>query len=115
MISGVFSSSGISALKNTVQDYNTRLLGEKRTRYVSNIQIDDNGVITITSTNQIEVGLPTDALRKTLVLTPNINNAILSTAVGSIDWTCASATSTVKNLVIGLGTLFTKYATAECR
>lgn len=118
MISEVFASNGISALKDSVQDYNTRPLGEKRTLYVSNIQIDDKGIITITLTNQIDVGLLTDALGKTLVLTPNINNAILSTAVGSIDWACASATSTnatAKNLVTDLGTLPTKYAPAECR
>lgn len=82
------------------------------------MQIGNDGVITVTLTTNGSVGLPSDVLGKTLVLTPNIGGAKLSTTIGSIDWACASVSANnaaAKILVADLGTLSAKYAPSECR
>ena len=82
------------------------------------MQIGNDGVITIMLTTNTNVGLPNDVLGKTLVLTPNIGGAKLSTTIGSIDWACASTSANnaaAKILVADLGTLAAQYAPSECR
>jgi type IV pilus assembly protein PilA len=63
--------------------------------------------------------LPTAAVNKTIILTPNVQKAVLAGLSGAIDWACASntkATATAKGLVsTTAGTLPAKYAPAECR
>ncbi|RSE25513.1 pilin [Acinetobacter johnsonii] len=118
LVSEAFITNGMVSLANITQEYNARPVTQKQTRYVSNIQIDDDGVITVTLTNQADVGLPTAVLGKTLVMTPNINGTKLAGTIGSIDWACASesnVTATAKNLVADIGTLPVTYAPPECR
>lgn len=82
------------------------------------MQIGNDGVITIMLTTNANVGLPSDVLGKTLVLTPSIDGTKLTTIIGSIDWACASASANnaaAKSLVADLGTLAAKYAPSECR
>jgi type IV pilus assembly protein PilA len=85
------------------------------TKYVSTVAITaGTGVITVTygaATPQISAS--------TLTLTPNINKAALTaTASGSIDWACASATSTTataEGLVVTAATLLARYAPTQCK
>ncbi len=42
------------------------------------------GVITVTLTNQADVGLPMAVLGKTLVMTPNINGTNSAGTIGSL-------------------------------
>ena len=79
-----------------------------------------SGEVTITTATLPSSGLPTAALGKTLVLTPNIRNAGLAAGViGAIDWGCAStgaSTAASKGIaIVTLGTLPQKYVPAECR
>ena len=118
LVSEAFMTNGISTVAAAATEYNARATSEKQTRYVANMQIGNDGVITVTLTTNGSVGLPSDVLGKTLVLTPNIGGAKLSTTIGSIDWACASASANnaaAKILVADLGTLAAKYAPSECR
>ena len=88
------------------------------TKYVSNIQITAaSGAITI-GYNTTAIGPLTGA--NVLVLTPNIQGALLSaTATGNIDWACSSAsnvTATAQGLtIVGGGTVFAKYVPSNCK
>lgn len=118
LVSEAFLTNGIANLADISQEYNARPITQKQTRYVSDIQIDEQGVITLTLVNQNNVGLPTTVLGKTLVMTPNVEGAKLANTIGSIDWACASASktsATAKNLAADIGSLPTLYAPPECR
>jgi type IV pilus assembly protein PilA len=89
------------------------------TKYVSNLVIAANGVITITydGANIPQIG------GQQIVLTPSINVAGVPTALGvgqqgNIDWACASAstgTATSRGLPVNAGTLPNRYAPTECK
>ena len=118
LVSEAFMTNGISTVAAAATEYNTRATFEKKTRYVANMQMGNDGIITVMLTTNTNVGLPNDVLGKTLVLTPNIAGAKLSTTIGSIDWACASASANnaaAKILVADLGTLAAQYAPSECR
>ena len=119
IVNEAYVTNGADAVIAAATSYNTRAASEKQTRYVSDIQIANDGVITVITTTSTTVGLPNDVRGKTLVLTPNVAGAKLTTGVvGSVDWACASATkanATAKNLVADLGTLPVIYAPFECR
>ncbi|OTG99933.1 pilin [Acinetobacter sp. ANC 4973] len=118
LVSEAFMTNGISSVVAAATEYNARAATEKKTQYVSDMQIGNDGVITVTLTTNGSVGLPSDVLGKTLVLTPNIGGAKLTTTIGSIDWACASASANnaaAKSLVADLGTLAAQYAPSECR
>src|SRR5690606_27758585 len=93
LVSEAFITNGISAVVAAATEYNARPVLEKKTQYVSDIRIGNDGVITVTLTTNTNVGLPNDVLGKALVLTPNINGAKLSTTTASIDWACASVSA----------------------
>lgn len=102
LVSEAFVSNGAAAVAEIAADYNARAISEKQTKYISDIQIDGSGVITVTLSSNINTGFTNDMLAKTLVLTPNVQGAKLAHISGSIDWACASTTSTsaaAKNLV----------------
>nr|WP_179997180.1 pilin [Acinetobacter sp. YH16050] len=118
LVSEAFVANGLTAVAEVAADYNARVISEKQTKYVSDIHVDENGIITVTLSSNINTGFMNDMLAKTLVLTPNVQGAKLANISGSIDWACASTTSTsatAKNLVAELGTLPAKYAPPECR
>ena len=78
-----------------------------------------NGEITMTTATAV-AGLPTAVLGKTLILTPNVQNAALAPGVaGAVDWGCSSTSAQIAAdrgiVVVTLGTLPAKYAPAECR
>lgn len=119
LVSEAFVINGADAVIAAASNYNARTASEKKTQYVANIHIANDGVITVTTTSSTTVGLPSDVLGTTLVLTPNVASAKLTKgAVGSVDWACASeskANATAKNLVAEVGTLPVMYAPPECR
>lgn len=118
LVNEAFNTNGMNTLSAIAQEYNARPLTLKQTKYVSNIQVSDDGVIIVTLTNDTDAGLPNSVLSKTLVMTPNVEGAKLANVQGSVDWACASesnATAVAKNLVADLGTLPVIYAPPECR
>ena len=119
MISESFLVGGVAVMASTATDYSARAASEKKTRYVDDIKINNEGVITVTLTSNTAVGLPNDVLGETVVLTPNIGGTKLTaTSNGTIDWACATTSATnatAKGLAADLGTLPAKYAPAECR
>ena len=117
IISEAYLVGGILAIEKVSIDYSTKSAAAKQTRYISDIQVDKNGIIIMVITNNA-ASLPSDALGKTLVLTPNVNGAQLAGSTGSVDWACASETNrnaTARGLVANVGTLPAKYAPPECR
>jgi type IV pilus assembly protein PilA len=88
------------------------------TKYVQNIQITAaNGAITV-SYNTTNLAPLTGA--NVLVLTPNIQGALLSaTATGNIDWACTSAgsvTAAAQTLKFAAGgNVPTKYVPSNCK
>ena len=116
-----FQTDGLSGLSAIAAVYNARPAAEKVTKYVSDLQIDGtSGEVTVTTATLASSGLPAIVLGKTLVLTPNVQNAALTAgATGAVDWACSSTTASTaasKGLVVvTLGTLPAKYAPSECR
>jgi type IV pilus assembly protein PilA len=88
-------------------------------KYVYNVQVAPNGVITVNYRATTQNGLPTTLDRTTLVFTPSVNNAELAaTSIGTLDWSCGSSTTSsaqARNLPRNAGNLPAKYAPSECR
>ncbi|MCZ2104209.1 MAG: pilin [Burkholderiales bacterium] len=121
LVSEAFQSDGLAGVTAAATEYNGRAAAEKQSKYVENIAIATaTGVITVTSKNNASAGLPTAAMNKTLVFSPNVNNAALvAGATGPIDWACGSTTVTTAQKRglgnRGVGTMPAKYAPSECR
>ncbi len=88
-----YNAGGINSVSALSAEYNARPISSKQSRYVSNIEIASDGVITLTLTSDLSIGLNSDILGKTIKMTPNINGGKLTSSIGSIDWACASNTS----------------------
>jgi type IV pilus assembly protein PilA len=120
LISEAFQTDSLAGVQAAAAEYNTRDVTEKETKYIADIEIDENnGMITVTSQGA-SAGLPTDAQGKTITLTPNVQGAALAAGVtGAVDWACASAantTATTRGLTVGAqGDMPVKYAPSECR
>lgn len=115
----VDSIAGLTAAANTV---NAKAVAEKRSKFVQNITVtagspwDIKVFIAATPGN----GIPTSQNGRTIVFTPNVNNAApVAASQGAIDWACATTrndTATSRGLTsVVAGTLASKYAPAECR
>ncbi len=119
-VTEAFQAGGVAGVTGLATEYNARPVAEKQSKFVGDVQIDSAlGVVTVTSATAT-AALPGDAQGKTLLFTPNVNNALLAAGVtGSVDWSCASTTNATagnRGLVTsGLGTLPARYAPAECR
>ncbi|WP_293857622.1 pilin [Steroidobacter sp.] len=117
-VSEAFDTSSVQGVNVISLAWNTATTVSK---YVYNVQIAGDGVITVTYRATTQNGLPTSLNTNTLVFTPSVHNAPLaSDSIGSIDWACTSETSstaTARNLPVAapLGTLPAKYAPSECR
>ena len=119
VVTEAFQGSGVTGLTGTATEYNARPAAEKQSKFVGDVQIHTTlGIVTVTSAGA-SAGLPSDAQGKDLIFTPNVQKALLASGVtGAIDWACASttkATSALRGLTTGLGTLPAKYVPAECR
>ena len=120
IVSESFQTDSLAGVTGAAGEYNARPASEKQSKYVSDLQINGaNGEITMTTATAV-AGLPTAVLSKTLVLTPNVQNAALAAGVaGALDWGCSSTSAQIAAdrglVVVTLGTLPAKYAPAECR
>ena len=121
LVTEAFQTEGLASLSIAATAYNLVAIGERKSKYVSNMQINPvDGVITMTTATAATSGLPAAALGMTLTMAPNVQNAQLAANVfGAIDWACSSMSSTTagnKGLTyVVAGTLPAKYAPAECR
>ena len=122
LISEAFQSDGLAGVSAAATEYNGRSAAEKITKYISAIAIDTaTGAITVTSGTTAQAGLPTDAAGKTIILTPNVQKALIVSGVtGAIDWACQSVTKTTSGTrglvnVSTTGTMPAKYVPSECR
>ena len=122
LISEAFQTDGLGGITAAATTYNAILAAQKASKYVSDIKADTTtGSLTMTTATSATVsGLPTAALGKTLVMSPNVQNAVIGLGVtGAIDWACASltaSTASTKGLTYApIGSLPAKYAPAECR
>ncbi len=119
LISEAFQGGGANAVSDAATVFAGIPPAQFRTKYVAGLTVTNVGVITATL-GGASTGMPTDAHGKTLVMSPNVQNApITPTALGAIDWGCASLTkdtATNRGLTgLSSGTLPAKYAPAECR
>ena len=122
LVSEAFQTDGLTGVANAADTYNLAANAvEHSSKYVSAMSIlRTSGEITVTTAlTAAASGLPTAAINKTIILTPNVQKAVLAGLAGAIDWACATTTkqtATAKLLVsTTAGTLPAKYAPAECR
>lgn len=121
LVSESFHADSTSGIAAAAVEYNSGPIAERQSKYVSDIQIDGvSGEITMTTTTTVGLGLPTVALGKTLVLTPNVLGAApTSGAAGAMDWGCSSLTADTASAkgiaIVTFGSLPPKYAPSECR
>ena len=121
LVSEAFQSDSLAGVTAAATEYNARPPAETSSKYIGNISIDTaTGEISVSSNAGAATGLPTDAQRRSIVLTPNVNNVALAAgATGSVDWACASTTNTTATArglgAITAGTMPAKYVPSECR
>lgn len=123
MLSEAFQMNGIAGLDSAAAIYNAVPVAQKRSKYVDNIVVTGAAapwpvVISIAAT--AGNGIPTGLHQSTIVLSPNLQGAVPTTAMeGALDWACASDsanTATARGLANRtVGTLPAKYAPSECR
>jgi type IV pilus assembly protein PilA len=121
LISEAFQTDSLAGVTAAATTFNAKLAAEKSSKFVGAVAVATaTGIITVTTTAVAAAGLPTDAMGKTLLFSPNVQKApIVAGVSGAIDWACSSttfATATNRALTgITAGTLPAKYAPAECR
>ncbi|MBI3285086.1 MAG: pilin [Burkholderiales bacterium] len=122
LISEAFQTDNLVGVTAAADAFNAKAAAEKTSKFVSDVVVSNTtGAITVTTaTVAANTGLPSDALGKTIVFTPNVQQApIVAGITGAIDWACATtsnATATARQLTgMVAGTLPAKYAPAECR
>ena len=122
VISEAFESNGFDGVTAAKAAWDATSAAEKKSKYVDEITMDDDGVITVKYASGGGSGFTgNNAGGKTLKLTPNVQKAKLSATSkeGAIDWACASNTNTTattkRGLVAETGDLPAKYAPTECR
>jgi type IV pilus assembly protein PilA len=88
-------------------------------KYVYNVQVATDGVVTVTYRATTENGLPTQLDGNSIVLTPSVLGAPLAfDSIGTVEWSCASESSNTaegRELPFNTGNLPAKYAPSECR
>lgn len=112
-VSEAYLTNKMVGVASIASEINTRPVAQKQTRYLSNIQVEGTtGVITLTTAT---AHLPSDAVGKTIVMTPIYAT---SGSLGIVDWACATTTNitaTSRGFTTTKGTLPAKYAPSECR
>ncbi len=112
-VSEGFQSDGMAGITTASAQWNNAFAA---TKYVSNVAITPaDGSIVITYG-----AVTTQIAGNTLVLTPFINNTLLTTlSEGNIDWACASTSNTTAtNRGLGgaiTGTINPRYVPTECK
>lgn len=115
-----FQADGYTGIINAAKSYNAKPLAEKTSKYVENIQVNEQtGEISVFMQSKNNI-FPNDVQGKTLILTPHIHGDKLAESKwGAIDWACSSTTTEAaanRGLKAAIkGTLPAKYAPSECR
>jgi type IV pilus assembly protein PilA len=119
LISEAFQTDSVNGVTAAAQAWNVETTSSK---YVDNVSITDDGVITVTFEANADNGLPVATIDGTqLTFTPSVAGAALDeNSVGSIDWACASQSSTTATnrgleFTAPTSPLPAKYAPSECR
>ncbi|MBC7457911.1 MAG: pilin [Bdellovibrionaceae bacterium] len=123
LLSEAFQTDSVPGLNAAATAYNAIPAAQKQSKYVTDIVITGAATpwpIVVTIKADALNGIPTTVNGQTLVFSPNVGNAVPTTAsVGAIDWACTSATAgTATTRLLAnrtLGTLLAKYAPSECR
>ena len=126
LLSEAFQVDGVAGLDAASSTYNLIPTNQKASKYVGDLTIGPNGgggtpwQISIVVAAAGGSGIPASANNKTIVLSPNVNNAVPAAGrQGAIDWACASETAQAAGnrglTSASLGTLPAKYAPSECR
>ena len=121
-----FQADGVAGLDSASSTYNLIPTAQKSSKYIGDITIGPGGIagtpwqISIVIAATAGNGIPASANNQTIVLSPNVNNAVPGAGTqGAIDWACASETAqTAGNRGLtnaSFGTLSAKYAPSECR
>jgi type IV pilus assembly protein PilA len=120
LVSEAFQTDSLGGVDAAANAWMTNITGT-RSKYVANVQVAADGVITVFYAANTGNGLPTTLDGRTLVFQPYVNNLVLAAdSQGAIDWACRSATG-VTAVNRGLddapitGNLDAKYAPSECR
>ena len=119
VVSEAFQVNGMSGVSAAATAYNEKA-SETKSKYVDNMAISEDGVITVTLSNdKATSGFPEAVLGKTIIFTPAVNKQALSDdSTGAIDWACSSDKTVTAQATIGnatAGTLPAKYAPSTCR
>ena len=123
LISEAWQSDGLAGVTAAADEYAMRDILDKQSKYVADIVIDNaTGIITVTTENEANAGLPMDAASTNLSFLPNVRDAALAAGVtGAIDWACVSSTNSTAmarglgNITIPGDPLPARYAPSECR
>jgi type IV pilus assembly protein PilA len=114
-VSEGFQSNGLPGVIAAAAGWNTNFLA---TKYVSNVQIANTGVVTVTFSNATS-----QIAGDSLVLAPFIANAALATTTnttGNIDWACgatSAATATARGMTVTAPSspVESRYVPTECK
>ncbi len=120
MVSEAYTADGLTGVAAASATLAAKPIAERSSKYIQDVTIAAaTGVITVTTAAAATSGLPADAAVRTILFTPNVQNAPLAGLTGAIDWACSTttfATATSRGLTgMVAGTLPSKYAPAECR
>lgn len=122
LMSDAFQTDNTVGMTAAATTFNSISAAEKRSKYISDVTIVAGAPWTVTLTVLATTGngIPTFLNGGTINLSPNVQGVTPTPgAIGSLDWACASTTSTTAtNRSLGnitLGTLPSKYAPSECR
>lgn len=135
MLSDGYTQDRVAGLNAAAVAINLIPLTEKTSKYVANFCVGTPGAvgaactpytpdgawtIYVTVRATASNGIPAGLDGNTFTLSPNVNNAApQASSTESIDWACASASSTTATdrgmTNITLGTLPARYVPAECR
>jgi type IV pilus assembly protein PilA len=119
--SEAFQTGGTTGLSAAAASLNAALTVEKSSKYVLDITgfAGPPWTIFIQIAGNANNGIPAGLDKKTLTLTPNVQNGTPTAAsTGAVDWTCASTTVTTaanRGMTAVVGTLPAKYAPSECK
>ena len=119
LVSEAFQSDGLGGIAAAAGAWAKKTTAEKSSKFVEDVTVSDAGVVSV-KTSGTASGLPTDAQGKTIVFTPNVQNAAITAgATGAIDWACGSDTTVTAGKrglkAVTAGTLPAKYAPSECK
>lgn len=122
LISEAFQTDNTVGMTAAAAAFNAIPIGQKQSKYVSNVSIvaATPWTITVTMLATVGNGIPTLLNGNTITFSPNVQGVVpTSGSSGAVDWACASATSTTatnRGLAnVALGTVPAKYVPSECR